>query len=431
VAAEGTVIAPGECKQVYEYLLISAYIGIAILDSRGQWVAGTADNIPDLGTKEQRRTPVLTRGSVFLCYRGDKTRYGIRRPGEFPTDCSGFHPAPDEGSGPYMPLMTIFHFDPDPSRVYSGGGTGPGWVGGDYYLNIAPSASSRDVRATPGMGADASAPSPRPGVVPAAFNTKEKYGVYLYIRMGRVSDTEASSIYAGMVKTLGKDVVEAAAEKVRTAEKKPNDDLVTHVNEPYKVGPDGRKVEDYDAPVPPGVIGVYTNQLVAMEMLATGDSDSHYLLYLLKSQFQTNRRFLPQDADKWTYAKNSYDGLTRAFGQAQVEAAAHVVHTATKRLLTGSIMNQQALGATRNEPFEAFEDILARKDPRRYVRAAIAFKENLYAPASVDVETGYRQLISGSDETKVLAAARTMVAGKPHFLYRDELDQLKKVIDGR
>jgi hypothetical protein len=64
-------------------------------------------------------------------------------------------------------------------------------------------------------------------------------------------------------------------------------------------------------------------------------------------------------------------------------------------------------------------------------RIIFAVKEYLYAPASVDVETAYRQLIAGSDETKVLAAARTMVAGKPHFLYRDELDQLKKVIDGR
>ena len=94
-------------------------------------------------------------------------------------------------------------------------------------------------------------------------------------------------------------------------------------------------------------------------------------------------------------------------------------------------MNQQTLGATRNEPFEAFEDILARKDPRGYVKATIAFNESLLAPASVDVDVAYQKLIAQSGEDKVLEAARTMAAGKPHFLYRDELDQMKKAIDSR
>ena len=123
-----------------------------------------------------------------------------------------------------------------------------------------------------------------------------------------------------------------------------------------------------------------------------------------------------------------YSGLEVVAGH--VLAAARAVRAATKRLLTGSIMNQEALGATRNEPFEAFEDILARKNPRGYVRAAIAFKENLFSPASVDVDAALQKLIAGSGENKVLEAARKMVAGKPHFLYRDEFDYLKQVIDG-
>ena len=109
----------------------------------------------------------------------------------------------------------------------------------------------------------------------------------------------------------------------------------------------------------------------------------------------------------------------------------HAVHAATKRLLSGSIMNQQTLGATRNDPFEAFEDILARKDPRGYVKATIAFNENLFAPASVDVDVAYQKLIAQSGEDKVLEAARTLAAGKPHFLYNRELDALQQLIERR
>ncbi len=224
-----------------------------------------------------------------------------------------------------------------------------------------------------------------PPAIPAEFNNKAKYGIYLYSHLGHLSNAEATTVYAGMVNTLGKDIVESAAEKVRTAERTPTEDLVTHVKEPYKVRPDGSKVEDYDVPFPPGVIGVYKSQLVAMEVLATEDTDDHYLLYLLKARFQENRRFLPNDADKWTYAKNAYDGLTRAFGREQVQSAAHLIHPATKRLLTGPIMNQQALGATRNDPFEAFEDIPARKDPPGLVKSPSACKEKLVSPDSADL----------------------------------------------
>jgi hypothetical protein len=51
------------------------------------------------------------------------------------------------------------------------------------------------------------------------------------------------------------------------------------------------------------------------------------------------------------------------------------------------------------------------------------------ASSSVDVDAAYKQLIAGSDENKVLEAARRMTAGKPHFLYKDELDQLNKIMD--
>ena len=71
--------------------------------------------------------------------------------------------------------------------------------------------------------------------------------------------------------------------------------------------------------------------------------------------------------------------------------------------------------------------------PRRspVTSATIAFNENLFAPASVDVDVAYQKLIAQSGEDKVLEAARTLAAGKPHFLYNRELDALKQLIDRR
>jgi len=164
---EGTILKPGACKEVYAHRLASAYVGIAMLDPRGQWVSGTADIVPDLGTKQQsalqalvqKPAPVLTRSAIQLCYRGDTTWYGIRHGGTFPADCSNFHPDPDEGSGPYMSLTTIFQFDPDPSVIFlnASGVGGANSVGGEYFMNITPSADSRDVRASAGTRAGGNA----------------------------------------------------------------------------------------------------------------------------------------------------------------------------------------------------------------------------------------------------------------------------------
>src|SRR6267142_1198664 len=118
------------------------------------------------------------------------------------------------------------------------------------------------------------------GVLPAGFDTKEGYGMFLYFRQGHVTFGEARRIYTGMVQVLGKDIVEAAAEAVRTAPKTESGNLVTHVPRPVKKGPGGGEVDDYDVPFPPGVIGVYSNPEVAMEVYATHDDDHRYLLYV-------------------------------------------------------------------------------------------------------------------------------------------------------
>src|SRR5258708_3607411 len=171
-----------------------------------------------------------------------------------------------------------------------------------------------------------------------------------------------------MAEVLGKSVVYAAAKKVMDAPKNDRGVLVVTVPRPVKIGPGGSEVDDYTVPIPPGVIGVYADPIMAMELLATQDDDRRYLLHLLTGQNYPNGRTWDR-ATAWTFADTAYKKLVMAFGEKPVLEAAHLVRTATKRLTSGTVMDEKAIGASRNEPFTVFEDILARKNPRGYVRS--------------------------------------------------------------
>jgi hypothetical protein len=160
---EGTSLAPGDCKGVYSHRLGQAFLAFGWLDSRGRWVAGTVESLPDLGAKDQglaaKRTPVLSRARRMLCVRRDRTWYGIKHGDDFPASCDGFDPADGEGSGPYVPVEAVLWFDPEPSRSSSSGYT-TFTSGGKYFLNIAPGKSGNDVHATLGTPSGPDAPPP-------------------------------------------------------------------------------------------------------------------------------------------------------------------------------------------------------------------------------------------------------------------------------
>jgi len=160
------------------------------------------------------------------------------------------------------------------------------------------------------------------GFQPKSFDNQQHYGEYLYLRFARYPYYQAKATYESMCDVLGREKVEAAAEKVRLAPKTATKNLVAHVPRPVKRGPGGMEVEDHDVPFPPGVIGVYTNQLVAMQVLATHDTDLGYLLYLLAAQYQSNKKGLDPAINRWTYARQSADALKLAFGEATVIDAA-------------------------------------------------------------------------------------------------------------
>jgi hypothetical protein len=90
-------------------------------------------------------------------------------------------------------------------------------------------------------------------------------------------------------------------------------------------------------------------------------------------------------------------------------------------------MNPGAIGATRGVPLSSFQDVLARKNPRGYLRAALVFNENLDSPAAVDAS--YKKLISTGDENAFLEAAKKMAAGRPNLMYGGELKSMKEMLN--
>ena len=265
-------------------------------------------------------------------------------------------------------------------------------------------------------------------LLPAEYNNKSKYGEFLYCRYGELPLPQAAAAYAQMVKLLGQSVVEAAADQVRMAPKITSGArLVVTAREPVTRTPSGNQVPDYNAPAPENIIGTFGGPLSAFEALAIRGDDRRYLLGLLTDENRPGWRTHIDQATKWQYADTTYRRFVIAFGEADVLQAAHLVRTATKRATNGSVMDPKAIGATRSDPYPAFEDIVTRKNPRGYVRSILAVNQKLDSAAAVDA--AYAKLIAASNENTVLEAARAMAADKPHANYEGDLDTLAKLVN--
>ena len=263
------------------------------------------------------------------------------------------------------------------------------------------------------------------GREPAGLEAPAMYFPALCVRGQKISWEEALAEFDGIVKALGKDNVLQAIQQVHVAPRERFGVLKVTMSPPVKRGPGGSEVEDNDVPLPEHVIGVTAFGIRAVERLATQGDDRRYLLWLLTDQ---NRRGSEiEQATKWQYAVTTYQRLVLAFGEPDVLQAARAVRTATKRATSSDVMDPKAIGATRGVPFASFQDVLARKNPRGYVRAALMFNENLDSPAAVDA--AYKKLVSTGEENAFLEAARKLAAGRPNLLYRDELGSLRELLN--
>ena len=249
--------------------------------------------------------------------------------------------------------------------------------------------------------------------LPAGFDSPDAYGTLLYYRWEKVPIPQAGNVYQTFARLVGQDAARAAAKQVRDAPKDAQGLLVVTAKPPMKTGPGGSQVPDYDVPMPDAVIGTWASPVTAMEILATRGNARTYLLFLLREQNENGTRI--DRATQWTFAETAYNRLKLAFGEAAVLDAAERVRTAKKRMTSNTVMNQEAIGATRNAPTEAFEDILARKDPAGYVKIALLFSGNIDSAAALD--GAYRKFMADHGENNVLAAAKRLAAGKPYFFY--------------
>jgi hypothetical protein len=261
--------------------------------------------------------------------------------------------------------------------------------------------------------------------IPAGYELPRNYAAMLYFRFGHVPIDAAFANIATMVKLLGLDAVESAARLVMAAPKTHEGGLVVNVPEPIKIGPGGNKLRDDTVPAPQNVIGSFGGQLSAFEALATRGDDRRYLLALAADNVDVPRN-PSRHIGKWDRAANTYQQYVYAFGEPQVIAAAHQVRVATKRMTDGSVMDPKAIGSTRTTPFSAFQDVLARKDPRGYVRSMLAFNRGVKSKAELD--SAYRDFVATNGETTVLETARKMAAGRPDLEL--DFDQLGGALNG-
>jgi len=257
--------------------------------------------------------------------------------------------------------------------------------------------------------------------VPAGYDAPDAYGALLFYRWEKVPMQQAIPLYQTFARLVGPDAARAAAKQVHDAPKDATGLLVVTVKDPVKIGPGGTQVPDYDVPMPDNVIGTWASPVTAMQILATRGNARTYLLFLLREQNENGTRV--NRATEWTFAETAYNRLKLAFGETAVLDAAERVRTAKKRLTSNTVMNQEAIGATRNVPVEAFMDILARKDPAGYVKVALTFSGNLDTAAALD--GAYRKFIADHGESNVLSAATRIAAGKPYFFYTAARDAIE------
>lgn len=260
--------------------------------------------------------------------------------------------------------------------------------------------------------------------IPAPWDKPERYAAYLYARYYKISISDAEKSNAAMMELLGRDVVTAAARKVIDAPKSDKGNMVLTAPRPVKVGPGGSEVEDSSVPEPANPIGAYPSPILTFGKLISQDDDRRYLLYLLTSQHRIDSTTVDR-VNQWPWAAGSYARLVAAFSEKEVLEAAHKVRTAKKAYVGSRVLDPDAIGSTRAVPFNAFEEILVRKNPRGYVRAALAFSRSLDSVKAID--TAYQTIVAGQEEA-YLTAARRRAKDRPNVTSSSEFRSMENLL---
>jgi hypothetical protein len=158
-----TSIAPGQCEIAYQEGGYPAYIGFGFHDSQNHWTAGHIGQAPDFGWNGF--TKVLIKSDKRLCVRSQGMSYKIRNDPTPALDCASFHSGGNDPGG-YVPLASALYFVPETKHCkhYDLIPGEPICSGGEYYLNVKPTANDTNLYASKGSESGKDVPSTGPSL---------------------------------------------------------------------------------------------------------------------------------------------------------------------------------------------------------------------------------------------------------------------------
>jgi hypothetical protein len=167
-AVRSTAVASRKCEEVYSDMSgDGTYLAFGVEEAKGQWGSGKVAQVPDFGKYVQwfQTWPILSRdeGTVSVCTPPVDTTY--RANDDIKTDCATRRLTPSHGAqevhGPFLPVTSALHFKAQDVSCLGDMGTRGAC---DYYLNVSPSGTDRELHAVQGTGGGAEA---EPGMTDA------------------------------------------------------------------------------------------------------------------------------------------------------------------------------------------------------------------------------------------------------------------------
>lgn len=162
------VVASGKCKNVYGDMNGDGVVdlGFAFADAKGQWGSGKVAQVPDFGTYNLwlKSRPVMSRGdgAISVCAPLVDTSYKLDDNPKI--DCTTMRLTPVNGAqevhGPFVPVTSVLHFEDRGDQCFDGAGVTRSVGSCNFYLNISPGGTDRELHAVRGTGGGTDADPP-------------------------------------------------------------------------------------------------------------------------------------------------------------------------------------------------------------------------------------------------------------------------------
>ena len=161
------VVPSAKCRNVYFDMQADPVdLAFAFEDAKGQWGSGKIAQVPDFGTYSLwlKSRPVMSRGdgAISVCAPLVDTSYKLDDNAKI--DCTTMRLTPVNGAqevhGPFVPVTSVLHFEDQNDQCFDGAGVTRSVRSCNFYLNISPGGTDRELHAVRGTsgGDDADPP---------------------------------------------------------------------------------------------------------------------------------------------------------------------------------------------------------------------------------------------------------------------------------